>query len=258
MDIIDTHCHLNDASFADTLPGVIARAKAAGVSRIIVPAYDMESLERTEQLSESYPGFLFPAYGLHPWFIDERCDLEKIHTLLRYRNAVAVGEVGLDFSSDTYPPAEWPMQVLISQLDMAVEFSLPVLLHCRKAYDQLYSILKQYHGKLQGVLHSYSGGADGLTRFMELGLYISFSGSVTRSTARKYHRTAAAVPLERMLLETDSPSIATESTVASAVEPQHVVEVAQKIAEIRALSLPEICRQSTENALRLFHKIPHV
>jgi TatD DNase family protein len=258
VEIIDTHCHLNDASFSDTLTDVIARAKAVGVSRILVPAYDMESLERTAQLGESFPGSLFPAYGLHPWFIDDRCDLERIRTFLIHRNAVAVGEIGLDFSSDAYPPAERQVQVLKYQLDMAAEFSLPVLLHCRKAYDPLYGILKKYQGMVQGVLHSYSGGADGLVRFMELGFFVSFSGSVTRSNARRYHGTAATVPLARLLLETDAPSIATESTVASAVEPRHVIEIAQKIAEIRELSLSEICRQSTENALRLFHKIPQV
>lgn len=258
MEAIDTHCHLNDVSFAETLPEVIARAKSACVSRILVPAYDMASLERTARLGESYPGFLFPAYGLHPWFIDDRCDLDRIRTFLMDRNAVAVGEIGLDFSSGDYPPAERQVQVLKSQLDMAAEFNLPVLLHCRKAYDQLYGILKQYQGIVQGVLHSYSGGADGLTRFMELGFYVSFSGSVTRSNARKYHRTAAVVPLERLLLETDAPSISTESTVASAVEPRHVIEVAEKVAGIRGLSLQEIYRQSTENALRLFHKIPPV
>jgi TatD DNase family protein len=252
MDIIDTHCHLNDDLFTDTLPEVIGRAKAAGVSRCIVPAYDIDSLERTAQLAESYPGIIFPAYGIHPWFIDDPSELERIRPFLMRENAIAAGEIGLDFSSSDYPSADVQTQALIHQLDMAAELNLPVLLHCRKAYDHLYSILKKYRGKLEGVLHSYSGGADGLSRFIDLGFHISFSGSVTRTNAKKHHRTAAAVPLERLLLETDAPSIATESTVASAVEPRHTVEVAQKIAEIRAIPLPEVCRQSTENALRLF------
>lgn len=256
MDSIDTHCHLNEALFAATLPDVIARAKSAGVSRFVVPAYDRESLERTAQLAESYPGNIFPAYGLHPWFIEDSRDPEIVRPFLLREDAVAVGEIGLDFSSADYPAAREQMKALIQQLDMAAELNLPVLLHCRKACDPLYDILKEYQGRLQGVLHSYSCGADNLPRFMELGLYVSFSGSVTRSNARKYHRTAAAVPLERILLETDAPSIATESTVASAVEPRHILEVAAKIAEIRSIPLSEICRQSTENALRLFRRIP--
>jgi TatD DNase family protein len=255
MEIIDTHCHLNDRSFAATLPDVLDRAKAASVNRILVPAYDMESLERTAQLGESYPGLIFPAYGLHPWFIEDRCELDRIHTLLIHGNPIAVGEIGLDFSSLDYPNEERQVQVLRAQLDMAAALGLPVMIHCRKAYDQLYGVLQAYRGIVQGVLHSYSGGVEGLDRFIELGFYISFSGSLTRRNARRYHRTAAVVPLERLLLETDAPSIATELTVASAVEPRQVIEVAEKVAEIRGLSLQEICRQSTENAMRLFHRI---
>ncbi|MEJ2110858.1 MAG: TatD family hydrolase [Acidobacteriota bacterium] len=257
MDTIDTHCHLNDASFEASLPEVIERAKAAGVSRCIVPAYDEASLERTANLAGLYPDILFPAYGLHPWFIPDSFDPESIRPFLVNKNSVAVGEIGLDFFSADYPTADEQVRVLAGQLDMAVEFNLPVLLHCRKAYDQLYAILKRYRGRLQGVLHSYSGGPDGMPRFLDLGFYISFSGSVTRHNARKHHRTAAAVPLEQLLLETDAPSIATESTVASAVEPRHVVEVAEKIADIRSISLREVCRRTTENALRLFNRLPH-
>ena len=124
MDIIDTHCHLNDGSFTDTLPDVIVRARAAGVNRFIVPAYDAESLERTGELAASYPGILFPAYGLHPWFITDRCDPERIRPFLSRGNAVAVGEIGLDFHSDAYPAAEEQVRALVAQLDMAVEFNL--------------------------------------------------------------------------------------------------------------------------------------
>jgi TatD DNase family protein len=256
MDLIDTHCHLNDPSFGATLRAVIARAKAAGVGRILVPSYDGESLERTAQLAAAYPGVLFPAYGFHPWFIGEGGELERIHSYLLRRDTVALGEIGLDFSSARYPKAEDQEQALVRQLDMAAEANVPVMLHCRKAHDRLYDILKRYRGRLRGVLHSYSGGADGVARFIDLDFYISFSGSVTRNNARRYHRVAAAVPLDRVLLETDAPSIATESTVASAIEPRHVLEVAEKIAEIRSVPLPDVCRHSTENALRLFDRIP--
>jgi TatD DNase family protein len=258
MDTIDTHCHLNDAHFSATLPDVLARATAAGVGRIIVPAYDRESLERTAQLAESFAGILFPAYGLHPWFVVDGNEPETLRSFLLRKNTVAVGEIGLDFSSPSYPAAEKQVRALILQLDIAAEFNLPVLLHCRKAFDALYGILKQFRGRLEGVIHSYSGGAANLARFIELGYYISFSGTVTRSNARKYHKTVLAVPLDRLLLETDAPSIATESTAASAVEPGHVLEIARKIAELRSIPFSEVCRQSTENALKLFGRIQHI
>jgi TatD DNase family protein len=255
LNLIDTHCHLNDLSFSDKIPEVIERAKAAGVRALIVPAYDMESLERTAKLALCYPDVVFPAYGLHPWFINESIDFSIIRTCILRKDTVAIGEIGLDFSHEC-SPAESQVTVLIRQLDMAADLGLPVLIHCRKAYDQLYEILKQYHGRICGVLHSYSGGKAAMARFIEMDFYISFSGAVTRNNARKYHQTAESVPLERILLETDAPSITTESTVASEVEPSHVLEIARKIAGIRDLTLSEVSRHSTENALRLFHRIP--
>ncbi len=255
MNLIDTHCHLNDPSFADTLPEVIARAEAAGVNAFIVPAYDMESMERTAGLALLYPDAVFPAYGLHPWFISDRMDWGLVRSYINREDAAAVGEIGLDFSPECLP-AEVQVPAFIRQLDMAADSGLPVLVHCRKAYDRLYEILKDYQGRIKGILHSYSGGKDAMARFLELGFYISFSGSVTRRNARKYHKTAAAVPPDRFLLETDAPSIATESTVASEVEPRHVLEIAQKIAELRGMPLAEVGRVSTENVLRLFTRIP--
>lgn len=255
MNFIDTHCHLNDPSFSDRLSEVVERAKAAGVGALIVPAYDMESLPRTSQLAGLYPGVVFPAFGLHPWFVGEHADFTVIHSFIMRADAIAVGEIGLDFSAGC-PPAEIQLPAFIRQLDIAAELNLPVMIHCRKAYDQLYEILKRYRGILRGVLHSYSGGKDAMQKFIELDYYISFSGSVTRISARKYHRAAEAVPMDRILLETDAPSIATESTVASRIEPSDILEVAAKIAELRDLSPGEVGRCSTENTLRLFDRIP--
>ncbi len=255
MNFIDTHCHLNDPAFTETLPDVIARANAAGVYAFVVPAYDVESLKRTAELASLYPDGVFPAYGLHPWYIADPVAFDLLRSYIVRKDAVAVGEIGLDFSPEC-PPAVVQVPAFTRQLDMAVEAGLPVLIHCRKAYDRLYEILKSYKGRIKGVLHSYSGGKDAMTRFIDLDFYISFSGSVTRPTARKYHKTAAAVPVDRFLLETDAPSIATESTVASQVEPRHVLEVAEKLAYLRSTPLAEVGRLSTKNALRLFNRIP--
>ncbi len=255
MNFVDTHCHLNDPSFSDTLPGVIARARDAGVDMMIAPAYDMASLERTAQIAALYPDAVFPAFGLHPWFVHESVDWDILRSYLNRSDAVAVGEIGLDFS-DPCPAADLQTPVFLRQLDIAADCGLPVLIHCRKAYDRLYDILKSYKGRLQGVLHSYSGGKDGMSRFIDLNFYISFSGSVTRHNARKYHLSAQAVDPGRMLLETDAPSIATETTVASEVEPCHIPDVARKIADLRGLPLSEVRRLTTENACRLFSRLP--
>ena len=117
----------------------------------------------------------------------------------------------------------------------------------------MYQIIKAYYGRIKGVMHSFSGDIDMMNRFLDLGFYISFSGSVTRKTAKRYHNNARAVPFDRLLVETDAPSIGTETTIASNVEPRHTVEVAQKIAELRGIPFEDVCVQTTNNAKRLFN-----
>lgn len=248
--LIDTHCHLNDPSFKDSLDGALGRARRAGVGQFIVPAYDLASLPRTLELGRRYPGVVFPAFGLHPWYLGDG-GLEELDLYMGLEETVAVGEVGLDLAPGM-APVEVQERALVAQLDMAVERRLPVLVHCRKAHERMLGILGEYRGKVRAVLHSFSGSAEVMERFLGLGCYISFSGSVTRQRAKKYHRCARFVPAERFLLETDAPSIATQTTVASLVEPSHTVEVAAKVAELRGVSLEEVCRRSTENARRLF------
>ncbi|MBN2107978.1 MAG: TatD family hydrolase [Deltaproteobacteria bacterium] len=250
--LIDTHCHLNDPSFAGRLPEVIARAREAGIGACIVPAYDRASLPRTAELARQYPHFIAPAYGLHPWFLGQGMDIDALRQYLVQPGTVAVGEVGLDFSPEC-PPPEAQLEPFGTQLDLAAELGLPVLIHCRKAHDELLKVLTRYKGKLRGVLHSFSGGRDMALRFIELGFHIAFSGSVTRTTAKKYHKTAAGIPLDFLLVETDAPSIATQATPASQVEPLHTAEVARAIAGLRGSTFEEIAQATTGNAGRLFN-----
>ena len=249
--LIDTHAHLNEPVFAERLPAVIARALSQGVTHCIVPAYDVASLERTRMLHAAYPAFIHPAYGIHPWFIEEGFDTAALVPYLEKGDAIAIGEIGLDYGFGEIPP-EVQKTVLIRQVEMSIEYQLPVIVHCRKAFDELYAIMSEYRNEVRGVMHSFSGSLEWLHRFVDLGWYISFSGSVTRKSARKYHRNAQAVPADRYLLETDAPSIATETTVASDVEPDHLIEVAEKMAELRGETMEQIISDSSANARRLF------
>ncbi|NLT22197.1 MAG: TatD family hydrolase [Syntrophorhabdus sp.] len=248
--LIDTHCHLNDPSFADSLDDVLDRARRAGVVRFIIPAYDRVSLPRTLELARLYPGVVFPAFGVHPWYLEDGA-LDELGGYLDAEETVAVGEIGLDLAPGM-APVEVQERAFVAQLDMAAGRGLPVLVHCRKAHERMLDILRDYRGRVTVVLHSFSGSAEVMERFLEIGCYVSFSGSVTRERAKKYHRCARLVPAERFLLETDAPSIATQTTVASLVEPLHTREVAVKVAELRGVSLEEVCRISTESACRLF------
>lgn len=252
--LIDTHCHLNDPSFAHRIAQVMERAHAQGVVAFVVPSYDTQSMATTASLAQVYPGTILPAYGIHPWYVEGGVDCDEVRSKAIEGKAVAIGEMGLDFSPGL-PPRGLQIDACVRQLDLAVELKLPVLLHCRKAHEALYEILSGYGKRLQGVMHSFSGSPEQMEKFLDLGLYIAFSGSATRERARKYHRNAMHVPPGRILLETDAPSIATETTVASEVEPRHTVEVARKVAELRGVSFEEICTVTTENAKRLF-KLP--
>lgn len=248
--LIDTHCHLNDPSFEASMEDVLGRSRGNGVIAFIVPAYDRASLPTTLRLARRYPGEIFPAFGIHPWFVEGGTP-EELEYYLGCRETVAVGEIGLDFAPGT-PAVEIQERMFTGQLDMAVRLRLPVLIHCRKAHNRIYDILAAYKGRIEIVMHSFSASAEVAQRFLDLGCYISFSGSVTRETAKKYHRCARQVPLNRLLVETDAPSIATQTTVASRVEPWHTVEVAKKIAELKGLSCEEVCDVSAANALKVF------
>ncbi len=224
--------------------------------QFIVPSYDVGSLERTHHVVSVRQKALFPAFGIHPWYVTDDTDVDSLVVpYLSNHGAIAVGEIGLDLAPGC-PPMEWQMPVFKRQLTLADERGLPVIIHCRKAHDQLYSILKGYGEHLQGVMHSYSGSTELMFKFLDLGFFVAFSGSVTRRTARKYHTNAREVPVDRLLLETDAPSIATETTVASLVEPKHMVEIAEKVAELKGISYQEICAHSTRNARLLFNLPP--
>jgi TatD DNase family protein len=250
--LIDTHAHLNEPAFAEKINAVVSRAKKVGIDACVVPAYDGDSLGRTDVLARDYPRFIFPAYGIHPWFVADFIKARNLTRYMEHGNAVAVGEIGLDFGFE-FNNVALQIQVLKEQLNMAIAYHLPVILHCRKAFDLLYQILAGHQAKIRGVMHSFSGSPEMMKNFLNLGLYVSFSGSVTRKSARKYHKNAQMVPSDRYLIETDAPSIATESTVASNVEPMHLGEIVQKMAELRSRNDEDICRESSENARRLFN-----
>ncbi len=250
VELIDTHCHLSFAPLSTDLDGVINRAAKAGVSRIVVPAYDLVSWQQIAQLCSLRAGVL-PAFGLHPWQADQELDLQHLHDLLVAHRAVAVGEIGLDYKIDS-PDRQRQRSVLIAQLQLAVDLGLPVLLHCRGAFDDLIELVQPFLPRLKGVVHAYSRGPELARRLLELGLYLGFGGAITRPRARQARRSAELVPLERIVLETDAPSIGLAGVPPEQTEPWHVVEVARALAEIKGIKLAEICEWTTRNADVIF------
>ena len=178
-------------------------------------------------------------------------DLDDLAHHLRTTNAVAIGEIGLDAVIDA-PPLTTQIPVLETQLELARDLNLPVILHCRNAFNELADILDRFSPRLQGVLHAFTRSPELARRFLRLGLHLGIGGAVTRPNARRTRETAAAIPLERILLETDAPSIGLDGVLPEDTEPRHIRDIALALAALRDDDLGHIAEVTTDNAVRLF------
>jgi len=234
-----------DAGVTDAL----ARARDEGVSRVVVPAYDTASWTAVARLATEHEG-VFPALGLHPWAAGEGLDRPRLREALAAARAVAVGEIGLDYKIEA-PGKSRQREVLTRQLELALELDLPVILHCRGAFDDLLAIIGERSG-LRGVFHAYSRGPELAARCVAAGLHLGFGGAVTRPRAKRPRRSAQVAPESSLLLETDAPSIGLEGVPPESAEPRHVRAVAAALAELRATTPDHIAEVTTANARRLF------
>ena len=248
MNLVDTHCHLSFEPLRDDLDGVLTRARDQGVTRVLSLAYDLASFEAVRETA-TRPG-VFPAYGLHPWRADEPLETKVLEDALA-AGAVAVGEIGLDFQIDT-PGRDRQVELLRVQLDVARAAGLPVMLHCRGAFEELLAILSEHEGRLRGVVHAFSRGPELARRFVDAGMHLAFGGTLTRPRAKRPRRSAQVAPLERIVLETDAPSIGLDGVPPERVEPRHVRAVAATLAELRDTTIDDIARSTTANAQELF------
>lgn len=231
--------------------GVLRRARAVGVTRLIVPSVEAESWDQVKALAKKTG--IYPALGIHPWSADDEFDTQYLENELTVSSSVAVGEIGLDFKVEI-PDRNIQIRVFRQQLDVALELDLPVILHCRGAFEEILSILSEdsYRGNITGVIHAFSRGTQLARRFLDLGFFLAFGGAVTRPRARRARKSAVFTPSDRMLLETDAPSIGMEGLAQGEVEPGHVTEVAHAIAELRKTSVEDIAGITWVNACKLF------
>lgn len=250
MEIIDTHCHLSFDPLAGDLDGVLHRAEAAGVSKIVVPAYDLDSWPVIGEIANRND--VFAAFGLHPWKAQEELNLDVLSSFLTGPKVVAVGEIGLDFKVDGGFDGEQQLSVFQAQVGLACDLGLPVILHCRGAFQEMLGVLGHFAPALRGVVHAYSRGPEIAQQFLDLGLFIAFGGAVTRPNARRAHRSALAVPSDRILTETDAPSIGLDGVDAEHAEPRHVLDVVLALAKLRGKQPEQVAAQTTANANDLF------
>lgn len=253
--LVDTHCHLDFESFQADRDAVVARARAAGVAAIIIPALDLSNLDAVLTLAEQYKD-IYAAVGIHPnstatW--DERW-LADLRDKARHPKVVAVGEIGLDYYWDKSPRAT-QHEAFTRQLALAAELDLPVIVHNRDATEDVLSLLAQSAlvGKERaGVLHSFSADWAAAETALHLGFHIGITGPITFKKADELRRIALRAPLERILIETDAPFLTPQPYRGQRNEPAYVQHVAEGVAGVRSLPVAEVARQTSLNAVALF------
>ena len=250
MSLIDTHCHLDAGEFEPDRDGVHARAMAAGVSTQVVPAVTRANFDEVAACCRRYPGCL-PAWGMHPMYIHvhQERHLQELRGQIESWRPVAVGEIGLDLF---VPGLDFATQehYYVEQLRIAKEYDLPVLLHCRRANDQILKHLRRFKVK-GGIAHAFSGSRQQADAFIDLGFKLGFGGAFTWSRASKLRLLARTLPLEAMVLETDSPDIPPEWVGGGRNEPAELPRIAATLAELRGISVEDVARQSSANARSL-------
>lgn len=260
--MFDSHCHLDADEYEADRDEVIARAKAKGVVGILVPGWRPNEWLALKELC-TRDSILCCGVGIHPWYVHELDDDERARALgalsavAQTLEAVAIGECGLDAPITKRGGADLETQerVLEQHVMLAKALSLPLILHCQNAHDRMLRILKQ-HGPLPagGVMHSYSGGKELVGEYVKLNMCISFAGIVTRDNARRPREALAAVPLARLLVESDGPDQAAQDVQPRRSEPAHVELVLRAAASVRGESFDELANATTENARRLFRR----
>lgn len=269
MNLTDTHCHLNFKNYQEDLPDILDRARAAGLYRILVPAIDLVSSREILTLVDSDP-ILYAAVGIHPnsgtsW---NSKTLDSLRELAEHPRVVAIGEIGLDYYRDR-TPRDIQRDILIDQLQLALEMDLPVILHVRNKSEEdrsciedLLSILEDWiaaaeppfskRSHLPGVIHSFSGNSNESQRALRAGFYIGITGPVTFKKADQLRDVVKEIDVSRLLIETDGPFLAPQPFRGKRNEPAHVRYIVDKISEVKGLPLETTARQTAENAACLF------
>ncbi len=251
MRLIDSHCHLDATEFDGDRDAVIARAAATGVVAQIIPAVAASTFASLADLCRGRRD-LFAAYGLHPMYLDQHgdADVARVRATILREGAVAVGECGLDFFVNGLDP-ERQRLLFDAQLRLAREFDLPLILHARRAVDEVILRLRRIGG-LRGVVHSFSGSAEQARQLFQLGFHLGIGGPVTYDRAQRLRGLVATMPIEHLLLESDAPDQPNASARGARNEPATIVEVAEVIARLRGVDVATIAAATSSNAIRLF------
>ena len=249
--LFDTHAHLNDPAFDPDREELMAGLADKGIGFVMNAGCSLESSRDIIRMAENYP-WLYASVGSHPDSADEVNEevIEIYRRLCQNEKVKAIGEIGLDYYYEDIP-REIQKQAFRMQMALAKEVDLPVIIHERDAHDDGMRIVKEFP-TVKGVFHCYSGSAEMARQLVNMGWYIGFTGVLTFKNARKAVETAASIPLDRIVLETDCPFMAPEPYRGKRNDPGYLPKMAEKLAEIRGISVEEAIAATTENAKRLY------
>ncbi len=252
MGLIDSHAHLTDEAFDNDRSFIIKDLSNFHVDALINPGCNLEDSARAVELASKYENF-YAQVGIHPSDIDDldKDYLEKLEEMARSKKVVAIGEIGLDYywRDDN---KELQKKVFIDQLNLARKIGLPVVIHTREASFDVYEILKDY-GDLKVQIHCFSEDLDLLEKYMDLGFFISIGGVVSFNTGENEKNAAKKVPLDRLMLETDSPYLTPEPYRGLRNDPRRIIEVAKVIADIRGMKLKTLIKHTKKNTEGFFN-----
>ena len=252
MNVFDTHCHLDDEKFDEDREEAYLRMADAGVRRCVCVGSDLATSRRSLAFSRAHEG-VYAAVGVHPHEAKDAPAgyLDELTRLLDEKKAVALGEIGLDYYYD-FSPRDVQKKVLAEQVDLAVKLDVPVIFHIRDAHGDMIDFFRSRKTLPGGIIHCFSGSTETAREYGKMGFYISFAGPLTFKKAPHLWEAAKAVPLDRLLVETDSPYLAPEPKRGRRNEPANVVWVLKKLAELREIPEEEMARITWENGCRVY------
>ena len=250
--MIDTHSHLFEDEFKEDLSLCINRCKENNVNKIVLVGFSQETNNKAQELSKKYDIF-YPTAGLHPSeaTVNYLNDFNQLVEFINNNKIYAIGECGLDYHWTKENISE-QHELFKLQCELAIKLDLPIIVHSRDASQDTFDIIKSYGGKLKGVMHCYSGSAEMALEYVKLGFYVSLGGPVTFKNAKEPKLVAEKLPIDRLLIETDSPYLAPTPHRGERNESSYVKLVLEEIAKIRNMSVEELDKITTNNAEKLF------
>lgn len=253
--LIDTHAHLTSEKIGDQLEGMLLRAKEKGVRKILNICTDISSLDKGLSLAQREP-WIFNAAATTPHDVEKEGELffPIVAKAAKNGTLAAIGETGLDYHYE-YSPKKLQQEFLIRYFELAKSSHLPLVIHCRDAFEDLIAMIDQYYAHKPGVLHCFTGTLDEARQLVDRGWMLSFSGIITFKKSEALREVAAWAPLDRIVIETDTPYLAPQSHRGKVNEPSYIVETAALIAQLKGIALENVAQMTTDNACKLFLKM---